>query len=101
MLEEAGTVYDEFINDAKDDLIEYFQENPQLIGVDQLININRSFFQQIEYHGVIYTIEFINGDTVIIEEKLLLEAFSEIHKMKFDKIFSDTAGGILYLIKFY
>lgn len=59
MLEKAGVVHDEFIGDAKDDLIEYFQRNPQFLKVDELKHVNRAFFQQIEYHGAIFTIEFI------------------------------------------
>jgi hypothetical protein len=99
LLEQNGVVYDYYIRDATDDLIEYFQKNPQLLNLNELKNVNRCFFQQIEYHGTIFTIEFIKEDEIIIKEKRLISAFREIHQIKFDKIFADTASEIMYLMK--
>lgn len=43
-------------------------------------------------------LSLFKGDEIIIKEKSLIEAFSEIHQIKIDKIFADTASEIMYLI---
>jgi hypothetical protein len=42
----------------RDDLVEYFQEYPNILGLAELKPVRRCFFQQNDYHGVLFIIVF-------------------------------------------
>lgn len=96
MVDKVGYVYDEYASLAADELEEYIFEHPSDFGLIDIKKLERSYFMQVEYHGLLFVLKFVDESTFFVDEKQVTKTLSTIYGIPFDKVFVD-AGEILYM----